>query len=121
MGPDPDLSRLGVSGIPATFLYNYFANLLRAIGNSVTPLLFLGVSVVGNIGLDLLFVIPLKMGVMGAALATVLAQYARRGGPGLWTWQSCRTYGSGRKTGGGTGIFCGSFGASRSSPACNSR
>ena len=56
------------AGIPATFLYNYFTNLLRAIGNSVTPLLFLGVSVVGNIGLDLLFVIPLKMGVMGAAL-----------------------------------------------------
>lgn len=64
------------AGIPATFLYNYFANLLRAIGNSVTPLLFLGVSVVGNIGLDLLFVIPLKMGVMGAALATVLSQVA---------------------------------------------
>ena len=97
------------AGIPATFLYNYFANLLRAIGNSVTPLLFLGVSVVGNIGLDLLFVIPLKMGVMGAALATVLAQYA------------ARTCGSGRKTGGGTGISCGSFGASRSSPAYNSR
>lgn len=64
------------AGIPATFLYNYFANLLRAIGNSVTPLLFLGVSVVGNIGLDLLFVIPLQMGVMGAALATVLSQVA---------------------------------------------
>lgn len=64
------------AGIPATFLYNYFANLFRAIGNSVTPLLFLGVSVVGNIGLDLLFVIPLKMGVMGAALATVLSQVA---------------------------------------------
>lgn len=77
------------AGIPATFLYNYFANLLRAIGNSVTPLLFLGVSVVGNIGLDLLFVIPLKMGVMGAALATVLAQYAAGVGLALWTWQSC--------------------------------
>ena len=77
------------AGIPATFLYNYFANLLRAIGNSVTPLLFLGVSVVGNIGLDLLFVIPLQMGVMGAALATVLAQYAAGVGLALWTWQSC--------------------------------
>ena len=59
-------------GIPATFLYNYFANLLRAIGNSVTPLLFLGVSVVGNIGLDLLFVIPLQMGVMGAVGAALI-------------------------------------------------
>lgn len=77
------------AGIPATFLYNYFANLLRAVGDSVTPLLFLGVSVVGNIGLDLLFVIPLQMGVMGAALATVLAQYAAGVGLALRTW---RTY-----------------------------
>ncbi len=76
------------AGIPATFLYNYFANLLRAVGDSVTPLLFLGVSVVGNIGLDLLFVIPLQMGVMGAALATVLAQYAAGVGLALRTWQT---------------------------------
>ena len=64
------------AGIVATFLYNFFANLLRAVGNSVTPLLFLGISVVLNIGLDLLFVVPLQMGVQGAALATVMAQTA---------------------------------------------
>lgn len=77
------------AGIPATFLYNYCANLLRAVGDSVTPLLFLGVSVVGNIGLDLLFVIPLGMGVLGAALATVLAQYAAGFGLVMRTWQTC--------------------------------
>ena len=43
-------------GITATFLYNYFACLLRALGNSVAPLLFLGFSALLNIGLDLLFV-----------------------------------------------------------------
>lgn len=63
-------------GIMATFLYNYFANLLRAIGNSVVPLLFLAVSAVLNIVLDLLFVVVFSWGVTGAAAATVLAQYA---------------------------------------------
>lgn len=62
-------------GIPATFFYNYFANLLRAVGNSVTPLIFLGGAAVGNILLDLLFVLVFGMGVEGAAAATVLAQY----------------------------------------------
>ena len=45
-------------GISATFLYNYFACLLRAVGNSVIPLVFLGVSALLNIGLDLYFVVP---------------------------------------------------------------
>lgn len=63
-------------GIPATFLYNYFANLLRAVGDSVTPLLFLGVAAVMNIALDLVFVIAFRWGVAGAAAATVLSQYA---------------------------------------------
>ena len=62
-------------GIFATFLYNYFASLLRAIGNSVVPLLFLAVSALLNIALDLWFVIGLKLGVAGAAGATVAAQY----------------------------------------------
>lgn len=62
-------------GIIATFLYNYFSNLLRGIGNSVVPLIFLCVSVVLNIGLDLYFVIRLGMGIRGAAVATVTAQY----------------------------------------------
>ncbi len=62
-------------GILATFLYNYFANLLRAVGNSVVPLVFLGVSAVLNIVLDLVFVLVCRWGVAGAAVATVIAQY----------------------------------------------
>ena len=61
-------------GIPLTFLYNFYAALLRAVGDSVTPLWFLGISVVLNIGLDLLFILVFDMGVGGAALATVMAQ-----------------------------------------------
>ena len=62
-------------GILAVFLYNYFASYLRAIGNSVIPLVFLAASSVLNIILDLWFVIGLEMGVAGAAQATVIAQY----------------------------------------------
>ena len=63
-------------GIAATFLYNYFACYLRAIGNSVTPLLFLAASAILNIALDLWFVLGLGRGVAGAAEATVISQYA---------------------------------------------
>ena len=62
-------------GIPAVFLYNYFASFLRAIGNSIIPLGFLAVSAVLNIALDLWFVIGLNRGVAGTAEATVIAQY----------------------------------------------
>ena len=75
-------------GIAATFFYNFFASLLRAVGDSVTPLKFLGVSVVLNIGLDVLFLLPLGMGVKGAALATVLSQYVSGLGLALYTWRS---------------------------------
>lgn len=61
-------------GFFATFLYNYFSNVLRGIGNSAIPLLFLAVSVGLNIGLDLYCVIVLHLGIMGAALATAAAQ-----------------------------------------------
>ena len=63
------------AGIPAVFLYNYFASFLRAVGNSVAPLAFLGVSACLNILLDLWFVLGLGRGVAGAAEATVIAQY----------------------------------------------
>ncbi len=63
------------AGIAATFLYNYCASVLRAIGNAVVPLLFLAVSAVLNVALDLCFVIVLRLGVGGAAFATVLAQF----------------------------------------------
>ncbi len=72
-------------GISATFLYNFFASLLRAIGNSVTPLLFLAVCAVLNIGLDLLFVVGFSWGVKGAAIATVISQYVSGVGLFLFT------------------------------------
>lgn len=67
-------------GFFAVFLYNYISNILRGMGNSTIPLIFLGISVALNIALDLLFVIPLGMGIMGAALATVISQYVSGAG-----------------------------------------
>ncbi len=61
-------------GIPATFLYNILSSMIRAIGDSRTPLVFLIISSFLNIGLDLLFIVVFKSGVSGAALATVLSQ-----------------------------------------------
>ena len=72
-------------GIFATFLYNYFANLLRAIGNSMVPLLFLAVSAILNVILDLVCVLVLHWGVRGAAIATVFSQYVSGVGIGLYT------------------------------------
>ena len=72
-------------GITATFLYNYFANLLRAIGNSVVPLAFLAVSAILNVILDLVCVLVLGWGVKGAAVATVFSQYVSGVGIGLYT------------------------------------
>ena len=68
------------AGIPAVFLYNYFASFLRAVGNSVVPLAFLAVSACLNIALDLWFVLGLGRGVAGAAEATVIAQYVSGAG-----------------------------------------
>lgn len=62
-------------GIIATFLYNYFANILRAIGNSITPLVFLSLSAILNVILDLVCVLILHWGVKGAAIATVFSQF----------------------------------------------
>lgn len=72
-------------GIIAIFLYNFFAAYLRSIGNSVIPLIFLAISSILNIILDLYFVLVLKMGVGGAALATVLSQYVSGIGIMLYT------------------------------------
>lgn len=74
------------AGIFATFLYNFFASLLRAVGNSVTPLIFLGICAVLNIVLDLVFVIRFGWGVAGAAAATVLSQYVSGIGLLAYTW-----------------------------------
>ena len=76
-------------GIAATFLYNYFACYLRALGNSVVPLLFLALSAVLNIALDLWFVVGLGRGVAGAAQATVIAQYVSGVGLGVYALGRC--------------------------------
>ena len=73
-------------GILGVFLYNYFAAVLRAIGNSVVPLLFLAVSAVLNIILDLYFVLVLHSGVAGAAFATILSQYVSGIGIAIFAW-----------------------------------
>ena len=62
------------AGMLSTIAYNMFAGILRAMGNSRSPLYFLIVSSLINIALDLLFVMGLHLGVAGAALATVIAQ-----------------------------------------------
>ena len=73
-------------GIAGTFLYNYFASLLRAVGNSVVPLAFLAVSAILNIVLDLWFVAGLNRGVAGAAEATIISQYVSGVGLALFYW-----------------------------------
>ncbi len=70
-----DYLKIIFCGIAATFLYNFFASYLRSVGNSLVPLLFLAVSALLNIALDLWFVLGLGRGVAGAAEATVIAQY----------------------------------------------
>lgn len=77
-------------GIAATFLYNYFANLLRSIGNSFVPLLFLGMCVLLNVVLDILFVAVFRWGVAGAAIATVAAQYLSGIGLFLYYYFRCK-------------------------------
>ena len=74
------------AGVGAAFLYNFFAGLLRAMGNSSVPLIFLSISACLNIGLDLLFVLVFGWGVKGAAGATVIAQYAAGRGITLYTF-----------------------------------
>lgn len=62
------------AGIPATFFYNILAGLLRALGDSKTPVAFLIVASIINIILDLFLILSVNMGVAGAAVATVIAQ-----------------------------------------------
>lgn len=64
---------LGIAGV---FLTNYFSCLLRSVGDSVTPLVFLSLSAIMNIFLDLYFIISLGWGIAGAAIATIISQYS---------------------------------------------
>lgn len=62
------------AGIVASVLFNLFFNMIRALGDGKTPLLFLGITCLLNIILDFVFVLCFGMGVMGAGLATVISQ-----------------------------------------------
>ena len=62
------------AGLPFVFLYNFFAYLQRSVGRTVSPLVFLAISSLINVGLDFAFVLGFNMGVSGAAIATVIAQ-----------------------------------------------
>lgn len=79
-------------GLPATVGYNLFAGIMRAFGNSRTPLYALIFSCLLNIGLDVLFVAGAGMGVAGAALATVLAQLVSGVICGAYVLQHYREY-----------------------------
>lgn len=61
-------------GIIFTFIYNYFAAMLRALGNSKIPLIFLGIATIVNVVLDIIFVLYVHLGVAGAAYATIISQ-----------------------------------------------
>ena len=78
------------AGLIATSLYNFFSCLLRALGNSTVPLIFLAVSALLNIALDLLFVAAFSFGIAGAALATIIAQYVSGIGIFLYVLFHCR-------------------------------
>lgn len=80
------------AGLLATSVYNFFACFLRALGNSSVSLVFLLISTVVNIILDLLFVMKLHMGIEGAAAATIIAQYITAIGITIYVIRCCREY-----------------------------
>ncbi len=80
------------AGIPVTIAYNMFAAILRAVGNSRMPLVFLVLSSLLNVALDILFVWGLRMGISGAGWATVLAQMVSALLSGAYVWRNYREY-----------------------------
>ena len=80
------------AGLLATSIYNYLSCLLRALGNSTVPLLFLAISALLNMALDLLFVLGLHWGIAGAAWATVIAQYISAAGLSLYVLAKCKEW-----------------------------
>ena len=67
--------RMQCLGLPLIAIYNHVSSMLRALGDSKTPLYFLVFSCILNVGMDLYFVYVLEMGIFGAALATIIAQF----------------------------------------------
>lgn len=86
-----------VLGIAATMGYNMFAAILRAMGNSRSPLYFLILSSLLNIVLDVLFVMVFGLGIRGAAIATVLAQATSAVLCGIYVIRNYREYLPGRE------------------------
>ena len=80
------------AGIPVTIAYNMFSAILRAMGNSRSPLLFLVVSSILNVVLDILLVWVWDAGIAGAAVATVIAQLISAVCSGLYVWRNYREY-----------------------------
>ncbi len=78
------------AGMVATIAYNMFAGILRAVGNSRTSLYFLIVAAVLNIGLDVFFIVVLRMDIAGAALATVIAQAVSAALSGVYIYKNYR-------------------------------
>lgn len=76
-------------GIPATILYNFSAGALRSAGDSKHPFYFLIVTSFLNIALDYVFIVPISLGVKGAAFATVLSQFLS--GILNMVWLICKT------------------------------
>ena len=79
-----------IAGLVVTLLYDVLSATLRAIGDTVTPLIVLAVSVVLNIGGDLLLIVVLHMGVLGAAVATVLSQLIAVVVCAVYLWKSMK-------------------------------
>ena len=74
-------------GIPATFLYNLLAGVLRSLGDSKTPVYFLALAAFLNIALDFALILWFNAGVAGAAVATVISQGVS-GAAASFTWSS---------------------------------
>jgi putative MATE family efflux protein len=73
-------------GTILTVFYNMYSNILRSIGDSISPLIFLIVAIFCNIGLDFLFILTFKMGTAGAGVATVISQGVSALGCGIYAW-----------------------------------
>jgi putative MATE family efflux protein len=89
IGMSYEYVKIILAGLIFTAIYNFCANLLRAVGDSKTPLIFLSISVVLNIVLDLTFIRVFNMGVGGAALATIISQLVSDICCVIYIWKKC--------------------------------
>ncbi len=80
------------AGMSFVTIYNFFASVLRSVGNTVVPLVFLAVAAVTNIILDLVFILQFGLGVAGAAMATIIAQALSAIGVLLYFFQKAKQF-----------------------------